>query len=132
MNWKLIFLLSLFGLAMAFTTAFFMPSNIEPVFWLVIFFICAYVIGKTCASKYFLNGFMVSIFNSIWITAVHILFYRSYMMHHPDVVQIYANMPLTGHPRLMMLIIGPVIGVLSGLILGLFSFIAGKIMKKNK
>lgn len=132
MNWKLIFLLSLFGLAMAFATAFFIPSSIEPVIWLVIFIVCAYIIGKTCTSKYFLNGFMVSIFNCVWITGTHILFYRAYMMHHPDVAQIYDKMPLTGHPRLMMLISGPVIGILSGLILGLFSFIAGKIMKKNK
>ena len=35
MKWKLIFLLSLFGLAMAFATVFWIPSMIEPVFWLV-------------------------------------------------------------------------------------------------
>jgi hypothetical protein len=36
MDWKLIFGLSLFGLAMAIATVFIVPSNIEPAFWLVI------------------------------------------------------------------------------------------------
>jgi hypothetical protein len=50
MNWKLIFLLSLFGLAMGFATVFVLPTKIEPVFWLVIFVISAYLIAKRCAS----------------------------------------------------------------------------------
>jgi uncharacterized membrane protein len=59
MNWKLIFLLSLFGLAMAIATVFVIPSNIEPLFW------------------------------------------------------------------------RPVIGILSGLVLGLFAFVASRILKKK-
>ena len=46
MNWKLIFGLSLFGLAMAIATVFVIPSKIEPFFWLAIFIICAIVIAK--------------------------------------------------------------------------------------
>jgi len=46
MNWKLILQLSLFGLAMAFATVFVVPSNIEPLLWLPIFVICAYLIAK--------------------------------------------------------------------------------------
>ncbi len=42
MNWKLILQLSLFGLAMAVGTVFVIPSNVEPLFWLAIFAVCAY------------------------------------------------------------------------------------------
>ena len=31
---------------MAMATVYFIPSNIEPLCWLVIFIICAYLIGK--------------------------------------------------------------------------------------
>ena len=41
MNWKLIFLLSLFGLAMAVGTVFVITSQIEPWCWLLIFIVCA-------------------------------------------------------------------------------------------
>jgi len=73
MNTKLIFQLSLFGLAMAIATVFWIPSNIEPIFWVVIFIICAYLIAKKSTGKYFLHGLLVSIVNSVWITAAHII-----------------------------------------------------------
>jgi hypothetical protein len=129
MNWKLIFSLSLFGLAMAFATVFFIPSNIEPIFWLVIFIICAYIIAKKYTGKYFLHGFLVSLVNSVWITAVHVIFFGTYIANHPDMVSMTAQMP--GHPRLMMVIMGPLFGAAFGLILGLFAFIASKIVKKQ-
>jgi hypothetical protein len=44
MNWKLVFQLSLFGLAMALGTVFFIPSSIEPLCWLIIFLVCAYIL----------------------------------------------------------------------------------------
>jgi hypothetical protein len=39
-----------------------------------------------------------------------------------------ASMPLPRSPRLMMAVMGPVIGVASGLVLGLFAFVAGKLV----
>jgi uncharacterized membrane protein len=41
------------------------------------------------------------------------------------------TMPMPDSPRLMMLMTGPVIGLISGLILGLFAFIASKIVKEK-
>ena len=40
-------------------------------------------------------------------------------------------MPIHHHPRIMMLVTGITIGFISGLILGLFSFVASKIIKKH-
>ena len=37
------------------------------------------------------------------------------------------KMPLPDSPRLMMLMTGPVVGIISGLVLGLFAFGAGKL-----
>jgi len=133
MNWKIIFQLSIFGLIMAFATVSLIPQNIEWVFWLVIFIFCAYVIAKVCPGKYFLHGFFVSLFNCVWIIAVHVAYYKSYMANHPDMASMNKSMPaaLSIHPRVAMIIMGPVFGVVSGLVLGLFSFIASKIVKKN-
>ncbi|MBC7399568.1 MAG: hypothetical protein H7289_06460 [Mucilaginibacter sp.] len=127
MNWKLIIQLSFFGLIMAFATISLIPEKIEPAFWLVIFVFCAYVIAKVAPGKYFLHGFMVSIFNCIWITAAHGFFYDSYTAHHPDMAAMYKGI----HPRKMMLVYGPAFGVMFGVILGLFAFAASKIVKKK-
>lgn len=129
MNWKLIFQLSLFGLAMAFATVFWIPGNIEPIFWLAIFIICAFIIARAAKDKYFLHGFMVSIINCIWITAAHIIFYSTYIAHHAEEAKMMERMPNVS-PRMLMLFIGPFFGIVFGLILGLFAFIASKLVKK--
>ena len=133
MNWKIIFQLSIFGLIMAFATVSLIPQNIEPLFWLLIFVFCAYVIAKVCLDKYFLHGFLVSMVNCVWIVAVHIVYYKNYMANHPDMASMDKSMPasLAAHHRLAMAIVGPIFGILSGIILGLFSFIASKIVKKS-
>lgn len=130
MNWKLIIGLSLFGLAMAVATVFVIPSKIEPAFWLVIFIACAYLIAKNAPGKFFLHGFVLSLTNCVWITSAHILWFNTYIVNHPQEAAMSAQMPMPAHPRLMMLIMGPVIGLISGLVLGLFAFIASKIVKK--
>ena len=131
MNWKLIFLLSLFGLAMAFATVFWISSNIEPFFWLVIFILCAILIAKYCTTRFFLHGLYVSLVNCVWITAAHILFFHTYMGNHSEMAKRMADMPYSNHPIRMMTITGIFIGILSGLILGLFSFVASKLIKKS-
>jgi uncharacterized protein YneF (UPF0154 family) len=131
MNTKLIFQLSLFGLAMAIATVFWIPSNIEPAFWLVIFIICAYLIAKKTTGKYFVHGFLVSIVNCVWITAAHIIFYDTYIANHTQEANMVSQMHVDINPRIMMLITGPIIGIVSGLVLGLFAFIASKIVKKK-
>jgi hypothetical protein len=131
MNWKLIFQLSLFGLFMAVATVYWIPPHLEPVFWFVIFIIAAYLIARNCTGKYFLHGFLVCLVNCIWITAAHILLYKTYIMNHPaeDARMQSLPMPWSIHPRRMMLVIGPIVGIISGLILGLFAFVASKIWK---
>lgn len=132
MNWKLIFQLSLFGLAMAIGTVYFIPSSIEPFFWLAIFLFCAYVIAKKAPGKFFLHGFLVSLVNCVWVTSVHVILFKVYAENHGAEIESMSSMGASLSPRKMMLVFGPVIGILSGLVLGLFSFIASKIFRQKK
>ena len=127
MDWKLILRLSLFGLAMAVATVSLIPPSFEPYCWLAIFVVCAFFIARSRAGKLFLHGFFVSIFNCVWITSAHILFATTYLAHHPGEAEMMNSMPVP--PALMMPMTGPVVGVLSGLVLGLFAFVAGKFVK---
>jgi hypothetical protein len=133
MNWKIIFQLSIFGLIMAFATVSLIPEKVEPAFWLVIFIFCAYVIAKVCTGMYFWHGFLVSMVNCIWITAVHIAFRETYEAHHPDMASMSTSLPpsITSHPRIAMSIMGPIFGAMFGIVLGVFSLIASKLVKKN-
>lgn len=132
MNWKIIFQLSVFGLIMAIATISLIPEKVEFIFWLAIFIFCAYIIAKVVGRRHFLHGFCVSLVNCIWITAAHILFYSTYIANHPSVAKMSEDHPiLPAHPRLAMLIMGPLFGIGFGLILGLFCFIASFIVKKK-
>ena len=125
MSWKLVFGLSLFGLAMGFATVFVIPSNIEPFFWLGILLVCAVIIAKRAPGKYFLHGLCVSLVNSVWITGAHIALYDKYVAGHAKEVAMAAQM---GAPKMMMAITGPVVGLASGLVLGLFAWVFSKFL----
>lgn len=128
MNWKLIFTLSLFGLAMGIATVYVIPSSIEPIFWLVIFIVCAIIIARTAPGRPFLHGLMVGIVNSVWITAAHIVLFDAYIANHANEAAMMRGAPMA--PRAMMALVGPVIGVVSGAVIGLFAWIASKLLKK--
>jgi hypothetical protein len=127
MNGKLIFALSMFGLVMGIATVFVIPATIEPVFWLAIFIVCAAVIARRAPGRPFLHGLLVSVLNSVWITTAHVAFFDSYIAHHAREAQMVAGAPFS--PRLMMVMFGPLFGVASGIVLGLFALLASKITK---
>jgi hypothetical protein len=126
MKWKLIIQLSAFGLIMAFATVSLISEKMEPPFWFSVFIFSAYVIAKVAPGKYFLHGFVLSLFNCLWITLVHVYFYHKYAAHHPNTMTMYGN-----HPRSLMLAFGPAFGVMFGIIQGLLALVASKVVKKN-
>ena len=129
MNQKLIFQLSLFGFVMAIATVYWIPSNVESWCWLAIFIASAYLIAKQCTGKYFLHGFLVSLANCVWVTSAHVIFYQAYIANHLEEVAMMSWMPM--YPRTAMLVMGPVIGIVSGLVLGLFAVVASNLVKKK-
>jgi uncharacterized membrane protein YvlD (DUF360 family) len=133
MNWKIIFQLSVFGLIMAFGTVSLIPQNAEPAFWLVIFIFCAWVIAKTCPGKYFLHGFFTGLTNCVWITIVHVIYFQKYLENHKQMDTALSNLPpsFLTHPRLSLAVVGLSVGILSAIVLGLFSFVASKISRKK-
>ena len=131
MNWKLIAQLSCFGLAMSIATVFVIPSNIEPLIWLPIFAITAYVIAVRSPGKHFQHGLLVGIANSVWVTGAHVLLFNQYIADHPREAAMMTSMPLPDSPRLMMAMMGPVIGVVSGVVIGLFALLAAKLVRSR-
>lgn len=128
MNWRLILQLSLFGLFMGVATVFFISSAVEPFCWLVIFVISAHAIARGAPGRPFLHGVCVGLANSVWVTASHILLVNEYLARHVREAAMMSSMPMPTHPRLMMALTGPVIGLISGVVLGVFAVVATKLV----
>jgi hypothetical protein len=126
MNGKLIVQLSLFGLVMALATVWVIPSTVEPLAWLVIFPTCAYVIARRAPGSYFLHGLLVGILNSVWITSAHLLWFDAYIARHAREAEMMGRMPLA--PKAMMLVTGPIVGVVSGIFLGILALVVHRIV----
>jgi hypothetical protein len=129
MNWPLIFWLSLFGLVMGVGTVFFISSGIEPFLWIGIFLISASLIASECPHRRFLHGLIVGVANSVWITAAHIVFFTHYMGSHAREAAMMKSMPLPAWPRLMMVVTGPVVGIMSGILIGTLALVIGHFVK---
>ena len=127
LDWKLILMLSIFGFAMGIATVFVIPPKVEPLVWLVIFVTCAIAVAKKAPGRFFVHGLCVSLVNSVWITMFHVAFFDRYMAGHPSEAAMSATM---SSPRLMMIATGPVVGLVSGLVLGIFCFAASKLVKR--
>jgi hypothetical protein len=127
---ELIVKLSGYGLAMGIATVFLIPSRVEPPIWLFVFIISALTIALRGVKRPFLHGLLVSLANCVWVTGAHIVFYQAYLASHPAEAEMLSKMPLPSSPRLMMLTMGPLIGLVSGLVLGVFALIASKLIKR--
>ena len=131
MKWSLIFILSLLGYLMAIATVFLIPTSIEPFFWIPIFLFYAYIIAKRAEGDYFLHGLFLGIANSLWISVTHVILFVKYIYNNGRVSETLAKLPKLGPPRLMLLIYGPMIGVIAGIILGLLCLGASKIVESE-
>jgi hypothetical protein len=128
MNWKLIFQLSLLGLLMGVGSVFFIPAMLEPFLWLVIFLLSAYFIATRAANRYFLHGVTLGLANCVWITSAHVIFISRYLPRHPSEAAMMASMPMPTHPRVMMAVFGPVVGLVSGIIIGALAVFAHRMV----
>ena len=129
MNWKLILSLSMIGLAMALLTISIIPSTVEPIFWLVLFFVIAFVVTSNVPKgKYFIHAFLVSVVSGLWIGIVHALFHDTYMANHPQEAQMATKMAWMESP-MAMVVLGPIFGAIFGLISGCVSMLVGKFRK---
>src|SRR5262245_52729680 len=128
MNWKTVVELSLFGLLIGIGTVFVIPSTVEPLLWIAVFVASAYVIARRCPGHEFVHGLLVGIANSVWVTASHVVFFARYLANHPQEAAMMSSMPFPDAPRLMTSLVGPVIGIVSGVVIGVLALLARKLI----
>ncbi len=130
MNWKLVFGLAGFGILMGILSLFGYTEGIEWLLWLVIAVICSVAIAKVLSAKLFLTGLLVGLLDGVFNSIVQSAFFATYLSNNTRTAEGFGPIPGGLDPRIFVLIAGSFIGLLYGLVLGLFAWLAGKIFKK--
>ena len=129
MNWKLIVSLSGFGLAMGIASVLGFTRGVEGVLWLIIGLVCAVWIARTTLAKQFLHGFMVGLIGGAIAPLIQVIFFSAYLSNNPETTEQFAQVPVGLSVRSFILVMTPIIGILSGVVLGLLAWAVSKIIK---
>jgi hypothetical protein len=130
MDWNLVGRLSLLGLALGAVTAFVVPPAVETWLWLAIIALSAYAIARSKVPRPFAHRFAMAVLAIVWHTLVHVLFFEHFARVNAEYVESIRKLPLD--PRITLLLIGPVVGTFSGVVVGIFAVIAARFVRRGR
>ena len=85
------------------------------------------VCNRARPDRAFLHGLLVGIVNSVWITCAHVVFFDQYIAKHAQEAAVLKSIPAS--QRVMMAVIGPMVGVISGIVIGVVALLMVKALK---
>lgn len=131
MNWRLIFLLSLLAIVLAVVSILGFVRSFEWLMWLIIGVYCGWQFAGRVTDDFFLHGFYLGILDGILNSTAKAIFFDSYLSNNPRMVEAFSSLPQDLSPRLVLLIMGPIIGAFSGVAFGVLAFLASKVRKQR-
>ena len=130
MNWKTILLLSLFAILMGFLSVFGIIPDFEWLMWLVIAIVSGYVLNKQTKKLLFTHAVVTGIIMGVFNAVIQSVLFDTYLLTDPQIEGL-SQWPTTIEPQYFLLIAGPFIGIVYGLLIGLFALIIEKISKSR-
>lgn len=132
MNWKVILPLTSFGFLMGFASVFGFTQSMEPLLWLGIAFFSAYWIAKYETAKPFLHGFVAAVLMGILNSIIQSAFFDIYLANNPATADQFTKIPGGISGRMFVLLVGPAVGSMYGLFVGLLTFLAAKLFQRKQ
>jgi len=131
MNWRLILSLSLLGIVLGIASVFGFTSEREWLAWLCIGLYAGWKFSRRSREELFLHGFYLGILAGCFSSVIQALFISTYLAHNPQMVEELDALPHGLHPAAVILIMGPFIGTVIGVVFGLLAVIVGKVLRRN-
>jgi len=133
MNFKLILLLSLFGLVIGITNTFFLQAvTILPLFWILAFTVSPYIIAKKLNSDYFNNAMLLGALYWVWIGGLNLIFFKYYNASNYEAMEYSGSVMHENAPHFFMVIFDMFYAFASSMGIGLLTLLATKLVKKTK
>jgi hypothetical protein len=132
MNWKLIAPLAGFGVLMGVASVLGFTAGIEGLLWLFIGLICVGAIVWKAPGRSFQHGFLVGLIGGAVAPLVQFLFFSTYIANNPELSARFSEIPGGLGARYFVLVLAPIIGLLSGFVLGLACWAAAKMTGRSR
>lgn len=127
MNWPLVAILSIPGLLMGLLSVRGHTRGIEPYLWVILGVFAALVVARTAGSHFFQTGLAVGIAWGVLNGATAAALFPVYARHNPDVLSRFAAGGGPA-PQAMFVMSAPVIGLVTGLVLGALCWGAARVV----
>lgn len=119
-------MLSVFGAIMGFLSVKGYTGKLEPAYWLLFGIISSLVLSRNIENKLFIHALLIGLFWGILNALIQSSFFTQYLANNPNLQDRFKN---TGSikPQYFVLIMGPVIGLVTGSLLGGLTLLLRKI-----
>ena len=107
-------------------------AGIEGLLWLAIGLICVLVIVWRVPIRSFSHGLLVGLIGGVAAPLIQFLFFSAYMANNPELSNRFARIPGGMDARYFVVMLAPIIGLISGLVLGLVCWVAVKLVGKRR
>lgn len=131
LNWRLIGALSTFGpLVGALVVLGVFPNGSESYAWLVYSIAVAFIAVVRTANPFW-NAAVTGFVSGASATLVQGLFVDTFLANNPWVAERFAEAPEQFNFQYFVLMLVPFIGIASGLLVGLLTHLAGRVVRRN-
>lgn len=126
MNYTFIIILSTFGLVMGALSVKGYTQKIEPFLWLALGIFASLVISKNISEKTFLHALVIGLLWGILNGITQSVFFDKYMANNTSLQDSFKKVTFV-QPRYFVLMTAPVIGLITGAVLGGLSLLLKKL-----
>ena len=126
MNWTIILLLSSFGLVMGLLSIKGYIQKLETFLWILFGIITSLILSKNIDNKTFLHALLIGLFWGVLNGLTQSAFYDQYLANNANLQERFKQSTFI-QPRYLVLVTGPVIGLITGLVLGGLTLLLKKI-----
>lgn len=126
MDWKVIIILSAIGLIMGLLSVKGFTQKLEPFLWLLFGIATSLVLSKNIDNKTFLHGLLIGLAWGIINGLTQSVFFDTYLANNPQLQQNFQKTTFM-QPKYFVLVTGPIIGLITGLVLGGLSLLFKKV-----
>ena len=114
---------------MGFISVFGIIQNIEWLLWLLIAIVSGYVLAKRTKRLLFTHASITGLFMGILYAIILSSLFDMYLANNLE-SEGFKQWDITIEPQYFLLMVGPFVGIVYGLVIGVFALIIKKISKK--